>query len=303
MIIDLQQVINSSLSLRVVSSLARRLPPWLGYRIADGFATRIAQRRDSTLVRAIRLNQWMASREALQGEALDQAVRDTLRYSAHSLFDLYHYNHNLDATRRLIVFDSSFESIARRAEFDRRGVVIAGLHLSSFDLVLQWLCKNGLKPLVLTIPNPRGGRQVEYEMRKRTGMNLVPASVGAFKQALKHLQRGGMVLTGIDRPIDKPQVCPRFFGRPAALPIHHIFLASKACVPVVITATYAQPDGKYHVYASDPIEMESCPDAAECTLRNAEKVLAVAETFIQRSPQQWSVPLPVWPDAMDQVPN
>ena len=303
MTIDLQQVINSSLSLRVVSSLARRLPPWLGYRIADGFAARIAQQRDSRLVRAIRLNQWMASRESLQGEVLDQAVRDTLRNSAHSLFDLYHHNHNLETTRRLIVFDSSFKSIARRAEFDGRGVVIAGLHLSNFDLVLQWLCKDGLKPLVLTILNPSGGRQVEYEMRKRTGMNLITASVGALKRSLKHLQRGGMVLTGIDRPIDKPGVCPRFFGRPAALPIHHIFLASKACVPVVITATHFQPDGKYHVYASDPIEMESCPDAAECTLRNAEKVLAVAEMFIQRSPQQWSVPLQVWPDSMAQVPN
>ena len=303
MTIDLQQVINSSFSLRVVSSLARRLPPWLGYRIADGFAARIAQRRDSRLVRAIRLNQWMASRESLQGEALDRAVRNTLRYSAHSLFDLYHYNHDFDATRQLIVFDSSFDVIARRAEFDGYGLVVAGLHLSNFDLVLQWLCKNGLKPLVLTIPNPGGGRQMEYEIRKRTGMNLIPASVGALRQALKHLQRGGMVLTGIDRPIDKPQVCPRFFGRPAALPIHHIFFASKACVPVVITAAYLQPDGKYHVYASDPIEMEPDPDAAERTLRNAEKVLAVAETFIQRSPQQWSVPLPVWPGVIDQVPD
>jgi len=303
MTIDLQQVIQSSLSLRFASSLAKSLPPQWGYRIAYGLAEQIANRRNSGLVRAIRLNQWMASRESLQGEALDRVVRDTLRNSAHSLFDLYHYNHDFDATRQLIVFDSSFESIARRAEFDSQGLVIAGLHLSNFDLVLQWLCRDGLKPLVLTIPNPKGGRQMEYEIRKRTGMNLVPASVGALKQALKHLQRGGMVLTGIDRPIDKPQVCPRFFGRPAALPVHHVFLASKACVPVVITAAYLQPDGKYHVHASDPIEMVSYPDVEENTLRNAERVLAIAEKFIQRSPQQWSVPLPVWPDLMDQVPS
>ena len=279
------------------------MPPQLGYRIAYGLAEQIAHRRNSGLVRAIRLNQWVASRESLQGGALDRAVRDTLRYSAHSLFDLYHYTHDFDATRRLIVFDASFEIIARRAEFDEFGLVVAGLHLSNFDLVLQWLCKNGLIPLVLTIPNPKGGRRMEYEIRKRTGMNLIPASVGAIKQALKHLQRGGMVLTGIDRPIDKSEVCPRFFGRPAALPIHHIFLASKACAPVVITAAYLQPDGKYHVFASDPIEMKPYPDTSERILRNAEKVLAVAETFIQRSPQQWSVPLPVWPGVTDQVPN
>jgi len=303
MTIDLQQVTHSSLSLRIASSLAKSLPPPLGYRIGYGLVEQIAQRRNSGLVRAVRLNQWMASRESLQGEKLDQAVRETLRHTAHSLFDLYHYNHDFDATRKRIVFDSSFDVVSRRSEFERHGLVVAGLHLSNFDLVLQWLCKDGLKPLVLTIPNPRGGRRMEYEIRKRTGMNLIPASVGALKQALKHIRRSGMVLTGIDRPIDKPQVCPRFFGRPAALPVHHIFLASKAGVPVVVTAVYLQPDGKYHVFASDPIEMELYPDSTERTIRNAEKVLAVAENFIQRSPQQWSVPLPVWPDIVDQVPN
>jgi phosphatidylinositol dimannoside acyltransferase len=303
MTIDLQQVINSSLSLRFVSSLAKCLPPQLGYRIAYILAKQIARKRNSGLIRAIRANQWVASRETLKREALDDAVRETLRYSAYSLFDLYHYNRDFVATRQRIVFDSSFDCIAHRSEFEPRGLMIAGLHLSNFDLVLQWLCKNRLKPLVLTIPDPRGGRQMEYEIRKQTGMNLFPASIGALRQALKHLQRGGMVLTGIDRPIENPEVCPRFFGQPAALPIHHIFLAIKARVPVIITATYLQPDGKYHVFASDPIEMDPYPNAIERTRRNAEKVLAVAEKFIERSPRQWSVPLPVWPEIIEEVPT
>jgi KDO2-lipid IV(A) lauroyltransferase len=303
MTIDLQQVINSSLSLRFVSLLARRLPPQLGYRIAYTFAEQIARQRNSGLLRAIRANHWVASRETLQGEALDEAVRATLRYSAHFLFDLYHYNQDFDATRQQIVFDSSFDRIAQRFEFERRGLMVAGLHLGNFDLVLQWLSKNRLKPLVLTIPNPKGGRHVEYAIRKRTGMNLIPTSVGALRQALRHLQRGGMVLTGIDRPIDDPEICPRFFGRPAALPVHHIFLALKARVPLVITATYLEPDGKYQVFASDPIEMDTYPNTAEAKLRNAEKVLSVAERFIERSPRQWTVPLPVWPEIVDRVPS
>jgi phosphatidylinositol dimannoside acyltransferase len=303
MTFDLQQVINSSLGLRIVSSLSQRLPPRLGYRIAYGLAEQIARRRGSPLVRAVRANQWVANGETLNGQGLDQVVHETLHYSAHFLFDLYHYNHDFEATRALIVFDSSFQQISQRSQFDRRGLMVAGLHLSNFDLVLQWLCRGGMKLLVLTIPDPKGGRQVEYELRKKIGMNLLPASVGAFRQALKHLQRGGMVLTGVDRPIEKPQVHPRFFGRPAALPRHHIFLAVKAQVPVIITATYLQQDGKYHVFASDPIEMDHCADANETMLRNAEKVLGIAEGFIRRAPQQWSVPLPVWPPIIDLVPN
>jgi KDO2-lipid IV(A) lauroyltransferase len=303
MTIDLQQVMNSSLGLRLISLLSRGLPPRLGYHIAYGLAEQITRRRTSRLVQAIRANQWIVSGERLKGETLDQAVRETLRNSAHSLFDLHHYSHDLEAVRRLILFDDSFNVVARRSEFAERGLMIAGLHLSNFDLILQWLSKNGLRPLVLTIPKPTGGRQIEYEIRQRTGMNLVPASVGAFRQALRHLQRGGMVLTGIDRPIEKPEVTPRFFGRPAALPIDHIFLAIKARVPIVITVTYLEQDGKYHVFASDLVEMDSCPNLDESMLRNAEKVLAVAETFIRKAPHQWSVPLPVWPESMDLVPE
>jgi lauroyl/myristoyl acyltransferase len=299
MTIDLQQVVNSSLSLRFVSSLARRLPPQLGYRIAYTFAAQIARQRNSGLVRAICANQWVASREALHGEALDEAVRETLRYSARCLFDLYHFNQDFEATRQRIVFDSSFDSIAERSEFERRGLMVAGLHLSNFDLILQWLSRNGHRPLVLTLPNPIGGRRIEYEIRRQTGMNLIPASVGALRQALRHLGRGGMVLTGIDRPVQNPEVCPRFFDRPASLPVHHIFLATKARVPIVITATFLEPDGRYHVFASDPIEMDSYPNATEAKLRNAEKVLTAAEKFIERSPRQWAVPLPVWPQIVE----
>ena len=303
MAIDLQQVLNSSFPLRLISSLAQRLPPRLGHHIAYGVAEQIARQSDSELVQAVRANQWVVQGKTLEGEALDQVVRETLRNSARSLFDLYHYSHDFEATRRLIVFDRSFNTLTQRPEFDQRGLMIAGLHLSSFDLVLQWLSKNGLRPLVLTLPNPVGGRQMEYEIRKRTGMNLIPASIGAFRQALKHLRRGGMVLTGIDRPIEKSEVSPYFFSRPSALPVHHIFLAIKARVPIVITVAYLQKDGKYHVFASDLIEMDSCPNPDETILQNAEKVLAVAETFIRRAPQQWSVPLPVWPQIMDLVPG
>jgi lauroyl/myristoyl acyltransferase len=303
MTFDLQQVINSSLSLRFISSLAQSLPPRLGYRLAYGLADQIARRRNSKVIQAVRANQWVANGETLERQALDQIVRETLRNSARSLFDLYHYSHDFEATRQRIIFDSSFQQVAKRSAFDDRGLMITGLHLSNFDLVLQWLCQDGIKPLVLTLPDPKGGRRVEYEIRKRIGMNLLPASVGAFRQAFKHLQRGGMVLTGIDRPIENSEVRPRFFGHPAALPIHHIFLSMKARVPIIITVTYLQPDGKYHVFASDLIEMDPCSNTDEAILQNAEKVLAVAETFIRQAPQQWSVPLPVWPEIMNLVPS
>jgi KDO2-lipid IV(A) lauroyltransferase len=110
-------------------------------------------------------------------------------------------------------------------------------------------------------------------------------------------------MTGIDRPIPKPKRRPRFFGRPADLPTHHVYLAAKAHVPVMILATIRLPEGKNHAFISDPIEMESHPNAETEMLRNAEKVLSIGEDFIQRAPSQWSVSLPVWPEALNQTPS
>lgn len=300
---DIQRITNSSIGINLATILGRSLPPRLGYRIADRAAEWITGQRDSQMVRAIRLNQWVARGEMVDSAALDQAVLHTVRHSARSIYDLYHYIHDPEAARHLIVLNSTVQQLIRRPEFDERGLVIVGLHLSNFDLVLRGLWVQGMKPIVLTIPNPQGSRRKEFEMRKRTGINLVPVSMSAFRQALRYLQQGGIVLTGIDRPTPQPKASPYFFGRPAALPMHHIFLALKARVPVMIIVANHQADGKYHVLTSDLIEMDPDPDRERETLQNAEKVLRLAEEFIRQAPEQWSVPLPVWPEIMDQVPN
>jgi lauroyl/myristoyl acyltransferase len=294
--IDLQQVINSPSGVQLASFLGRVLPPRLGYAIAHLAASQIARRVDSGLVRAVQVNQWVVRGENLSPQALDSAVLEVFKHAARATFDLYHYINNPQAIQQLIVLDETARILSRRPEFDQRGLVVVGLHLSAFDLVLQSLCAQGMKPLVLTIPDPQGGRRLEYEMRKRTGMNLLPASVGTMRQALRHLQQGGLVVTGIDRPIPEPTACPSFFGRPAALPMHHVFLASKAQVPVTVMITRRHPDGRYYIHTSELIEMDPYPDRETGALRNAEKVLYIAERFIRQTPEQWTMTIPVWPE-------
>jgi len=303
MAINLQQIFNSSFGVDLVSTLGRALPLRLGHSIADFVAERILAFQDSELIRAVRANQWVIRGELLEKEALDRVVAETLRHSARSLFDLYHYIKLPEVVRDLIVLDSTALQLTRRGEFSDRGLVVAGVHLSNFDLVLQWLCTHGMKPLVLTLPDPQGGRRKEFESRKKTGMNLVPASLGALRHSLKHLQQGGVVLTGIDRPIPNPGIRPVFFGRPAALPTHHIFLAIKARVPVVVMAINMQLDGKYHILTSNFVEMDSHPDREMEVALNSEKVLNMAEDFIRKAPQQWAMSLPVWPETLDLVPG
>jgi phosphatidylinositol dimannoside acyltransferase len=302
MTIDISRIINSSVGIRLAMAMGRIFPRRLGHGFAKLVAVQISNRKDSSLVKAVRANQWVARGEILNKVELDQAVRKTFQHSACSVFDLYHYLKDLQAASRIIVLDSNTRKLARRPEFDSRGLLIVGLHTSNFDLCLQWLCQQRMKLLVITIPNPQGGRRVEFEMRKKSGMNLVPASVTTLRQTVKHLQAGGLAITGIDRPIPEPKVCPRFFGRPASLPIHHISLATKAQVPVMIMAVNLQSDGNYHLLTSELIEMDHHADHETQMLQNAEKVLKTAEGFICNNPEQWSMSLPVWPDTMDKIP-
>jgi phosphatidylinositol dimannoside acyltransferase len=302
MAFDIQQVINSRMGISMISAIAGLMPVQLGYYLADLASARIVANPNSRLFRAVRANQWVINGERPDKVELDHAVQEAFRSSAHSIFNLYHYKLDPGTLERLVVFDATAQQLTRRPEFDQRGLMLVALHLGDWDLALRALSFHGLRPIMLTIPDPQGSQRVEYELRRRTGMNLIPTSVGSLRHALKYLSQGGLVLTGIDRPIPEPRLRPQFFGRPADLPVHHVFLAAKARVPVMVMVTIRLPDGKNHIYTSDPVEMESHPDADTELLYNAGKVLRISEDFIRQAPSQWSISLPVWPEALNQMP-
>ena len=301
--IDLQQIINNPFAVNLAFFLGRNIPPVIGYPLCKFIGDWTATRRDSSMIQAIRVNQWVVRGTNLKKEALDNAVRETLRNNSRDLYHLYHYAKNHKAAQRLIQLNRLARELIGRPEFAERGLMVVGLHLSGFDFILQSICRQGWKAMVLTIPDPQGGRWIEYEMRKKIGMNVVPASLSTLKRAVKHLEGGGMVLTGMDRPVPDPKYHPRFFGQAASLPTHYISLALQAHVPVIIMAAIYQADGKYHILSSEPIEMEYNADHGKEILHNAENILKQAEAFIRLAPEQWNVPLPVWPQLRGNVPN
>lgn len=299
---SIHRILDFPIAVHLASYLGRVMPPGIGYPIAEALGVSIAARRDSELTRAVRVNQCVVCATASEHD-LDLAVRNTLKQNARDLYTLYHNLHCPQNLQDRIVMDSTVHEILDRPNFDSCGLIIAGLHLSIFDLVLQHIFQQGLQALILTLPNPHGGRRVEYERRRKTGVNVLPASMNALRYAVKYLQRGGMVITGIDRPIREPKYHPRFFGYAAALPTHYISLALQARVPIVVMAVIEVAAGNYHFMSSSPIEMEHYRDRSEAIVQNAERVLKQAEAFIRMAPQQWNVPLPVWPELMGSIPR
>jgi KDO2-lipid IV(A) lauroyltransferase len=297
----MDRFLDSPGGLRLAASVARSTPRQLGYPIARMAGFWISSRRSSAAVKAVRTNQWVVGGMQASKEELDRAVRAVFRNSALSIYELHHYLQNTQKAESLFYLDDSIKSLLKRPAFDQRGLVVVGPHLRSFDLAFQMIATNLERLIAITIPNPKGGRQLEFEIRRRTNLNMVPGTIQGLRQALDHLKRGGAVITGIDHPQPGLHLRPHFFGRPSALPTHYTYLALKAQVPVMFVMSRLEADGKYHVSAVPPIEMEPHAEISQALLVNTEKVLSIAEGTIRQAPHQWVMSHPVWPDLVNQV--
>jgi len=300
--LNMQGFINSRIGLGAAFAFGRYCPPLIGYQLAQIFAARIAARQDLSMVRAVRANQWVVSQGSLTSQQLDQRVRDTFKHTSHCLFDLYHNLQNPTAMLSRTHWEPVFDQLIAASQQGKSGMVIVGIHVSNFDLAMHAATLRGMKAMVLSYPNPGKSYQWQNQIRMQAGMEIIPASPEAVRQAIKRLQAGEVVATGIDRPFLASEYRPRFFGLPAALPVAHVFMALKARVPVVVVAATTRANGDYDFHASAPVMMQPHPDRETEILQNAESVLRIAEGYIRRAPHQWAMFYPVWPEVLDELP-
>jgi KDO2-lipid IV(A) lauroyltransferase len=301
--IEPRNVINSPLGLKFAYLLGKYTPFGLGHRIALFAADRISSRKDWKLVQAVRCNQWVIHRDDPEKPDLDRLVTENFRSTAISIFDFYHTINSPGESLRLIEPHPVAIQLVQRPKYDTRGLIVVGIHMSNFDMVFQLGGLAGVKAMVITLQELNPAYQKQYEMRKKSGLEIVPASFGSVKNAIEYLRAGGLVISAMDRPDETSSYRPNFFGLPAAMPIHHVFLALKAQVPIIVAAILKLADGKYNFLFSEPIEMQPHPNRHQETELNAERVLQVAEGFIRQDSSQWSMTFPLWPDVMSQVPG
>ena len=300
--ISFQRFINSRFGVGFTLAFARILPPVIGYPFARILADQISSRDNLEMVQAARINQFVAQGEEMSAEELETAVTNTLRHTAHCLYDTYHYFQNEEAIQRLVIIGSEARKMLDQIKNQKEGVILVGPHLSNFDFVGQATSGTELDALALALPRPGGGYKWQNQIRRDSGMEIVPTSLETMRRARRILKEGGIVLTAIDRPIEGSKHLVKFFGRPATLPLHHILLALKTDVPIIVVAVIMKPDGRYEVVHSDPVIMERVEDRDTELVLNAERVLKIAEDFIRLAPSQWSMYYPVWPEVHDRLP-
>jgi phosphatidylinositol dimannoside acyltransferase len=288
-------IINSLPAVKLALWLARQVPPDRGHRIATFLADLVSRNTSWDIVRAMYSNQTVVQNGKLTPAQLKVAVRDTFRSTARCIYDLYHNLGDVEGSQRLVHLNDHIRWAITCSQTNDAGFIVVSSHLSNIDLLMQTAAMMGLQAQAIALANPTAGYKLQNELRQKAGLDLTPASKTALRQARKRLLNGGIVMTGLDRPLPGSRYQPRFFDRPAALPVHHIQLALNTDAPIMVVGVIYGNDGVYQVEATEPIPMKRFDDRRKEIIHNAEILLEITANFIRRAPTQWSMYYPVWP--------
>jgi KDO2-lipid IV(A) lauroyltransferase len=299
---NVQDLLNSRFTTNLGLGVARIIPKQAGYALARLVASRIVAKGDDPLVKAVRLNQWIVHEQKPTKAELDQIVADVFRLRAYALYDFFSLLASAQSMKNTVDFGAGFTDNLKYSMSRIRGTVALITHSGAHELVAIAAGLHGMEGLALTSDDQIEGYVWHNELRKRVGYRAIPTTMSALKEAIRYLQEGGTVITGIERPLPNSGYCPRFFGFPTSLPVHYVTLALKAKVPLVVLATKRKEDGTYSIELSPLIEIQVYSSRKQTILRNAENILSYAEQSIRSSPLDWSMPFPLWPEMFPEVP-
>ena len=300
---SLQSFINSRFGIGLILALGKIIPPSIGYPLSEKVSLLLSAQKNSGIVRAARSNQWIISGCSLSSEELDAQTQETFRQTSRWLFDFYHNINNYQAILDRVTLSPKLVKYLTNRLGGDEGTILVAPHLSNFDFGGRAIALHGYDVQVLSYPQPQGGYQWQNKLRKDAGMNVTPMSTESMRAAKARLKNGGGVVTGMDRPLDRPNYNPRFFGFPAAVPTSYIRMALQTDSAVLVIVCIGLPEENYCVECSDLIYMEPDDNRVKEIEKNAEKVLREAEKFIRAYPSQWAMFYPVWPFALEDMPQ
>jgi len=300
---DTTKIINSGALSKMVIWLGKNLSPRLGYAVSDFLSDVISHRAGWRQPRALRANHWVVCGGKATSAELTRSVYETYRISGRGYYDFYHIMKDPDEVLRRVSFSPKFEEILQKSITRQEGIILAICHTGNQDLGGRAVVLRGMPLFAITAPEEFGSYSLANQLRHEFKMDSAPASLETVKKAIEHLRNGGTVATGVDRPFPDSHYRPRFFGRPAALPVGPVRMALRLKLPVYAIGCYQKSDHSYLMWASEAIEMQSTGDADQDVLLNSERVLAEIEFRIREHPTQWAMFYPVWPEVMDGVPK
>lgn len=285
-----QDVIGNPVSIMLGVALARLVPRSIGYWLARHTARWIARHRFEVF-RTLRENLSHVVPEA-DDATLDALAERTLYQTGCCYFDMLHFRPR--DLEKILEYDPQEWAQAAAWFADERGTLVVGAHISNYDLAAQWFVSQGFEIQALSLASPSRGDRVVNALRRHRGLIATPISVSALREAVQRLRRGGIVITGVDRPVSEDDKPILFFDAPAPLPRGHVRLALQTGARIVVAYCLRKPDGHYRLHILPALDMEHVGTREEDIEHNTRRVLDLVETTIRAAPDQWIMLVPVW---------
>ncbi|MGI8589322.1 MAG: lysophospholipid acyltransferase family protein [Chloroflexia bacterium] len=232
---------------------------------------------------------------------IGRAVRRVFRYAARNYFDLLRVNRLSDEQLdKMVDFDEESLERVRLLAAEGKGVMLASAHWGAFDMVTQVLMRRGLSIMFLVARfRPPALAEFLTDMRAGRGAELVLIDDGlvTLKRAMQALRGGRLVGIMPDRNVDRTGITIPFFGDDTVVGTGLAKMALRGHSPIVPGFCRRVARNHYRVYFTEPIYPPAEGDEDFKVREITRAVFAVIEQQIARSPEQWTLLQPVWPDA------
>ncbi len=231
----------------------------------------------------------------LDEKALKKAVKQTYRHFSLYLAEFFRTK-KLDKE----YFDSHVEVVGTenidRALEHGRGVVIVSVHLSNWELGLNYFCSNGY-PSYVIVGSHKNKKVNDLFLNPRieAGARPIPTS-NALEGGYQALGENGILIVMADRVTTKGGVKKTFFGKTATLPLGPAKFAIGAHAPLVTAHIFRRPDNTFILSFEEPIYTDDMPETDESVDALMDRYIERFESYIIKDPTQYSVFYRIWKD-------
>ncbi|MFQ5811974.1 MAG: lysophospholipid acyltransferase family protein [Anaerolineae bacterium] len=247
---------------------------------------------------------------------LHRMTRQVFFHAGQTYYDFFHaIGQPKEVIAEAVRIPDEIVAFVRSETARGRGVLMLATHMSNFDLLGLSMGTRDLPIQMLSLADPQAGFHLLNYLRAKAGFEVTPITPQSLRAAIRRLKSGGIVLTGVDRPILRQaqdtvpadrelglssrrriETLVEFFGRPAYLPVGPVRLALMTGALVIMASCYYEPDKGYALEVTEPLEMIRTGDRRRDILTNVRWLADILEQHVRARPEQWMMFHHFWPE-------
>ena len=286
-----QRAHRSAFPIKVGMVLARILPRRFGFWLARQ-AARIMRRKSARVYRILREN--LSHLTEADPKVLNDLAEEAIYELGCTYFDMIHIRGEKLLRGGILTPDPDGWAVALQQFSDPTGTIVVAGHVGNFDLGIQWVAGQNVEVQLLSLPDRNPAQDAVNSYRQRGALVVTQLSVQSLRTAMRRLRSGGIVATGVDRPMDYDDPPIQFFDGPAPLPRGHVRLALQTGARIMVASCVRRPDHTYSLTFWPPLDMVRTGDREQEVELNTRRVLELVEETILQVPTQWAMLHPVW---------